>query len=504
MGRSHRWRFHRRGFLGAAGIATASAFLAKDAARPRVAFTRPSTDSAAARTFRWETVPPAGGGESIVFEAPFPFNAVGVFWTGAAKSVEVRMSSTRDLGDWTTVNVSPSGRQTAGPNITFGELIVTTGAQYIQYRVAPGAAGVTKLSCELIDSSAGPNAPVRRASAASIILRQQWGCDESLRFSNGEEIWPVEYVPVQKIIIHHTVDQNDLADPAAAVRAIYYYHCVTRGWGDIGYNLLIDQRGNIYEGRYGGPGAVAGHAEQYNPGSTGIAMIGNYDERYVTSDVEQAIGGVVGANFGSIDPYGSGFFIDDTFPNVAGHRDYLETDCPGNLGYKQIANFRDTIARIENKARPQAQIASLNIAGNTTIGGQIRVDIEVWNNSSQTLTTQGPDPGFNYKDTDNSGTIGQLGQLNCWRVGIDAFDNTTGKLYPYRWGLGNSLAPGERVIVRGYVTLSKARDTWWWAGLIQEAVAIRADLINVTKVVAFQPTRTVYVPAAQELYTGDN
>ena len=29
-----------------------------------------------------------------------------------------------------------------------------------------------------------------------------------------------------------------------------FLHAVTRGWGDIGYNYLIDQKGNIYEGRY--------------------------------------------------------------------------------------------------------------------------------------------------------------------------------------------------------------------------------------------------------------
>lgn len=406
------------------------------------------------------------------------------------------MSATTDFGDWSTVSPQTDGKSNASGAATYGELVVADGCRYIQYRVTYGQAGVSKMSCELIDSSDGPAAPLRRSLAPKLILRREWGCNESLRFTNGEEVWPVEYQPVQKIIIHHTVDQNDLADPAAAVRAIYQYHCVTRGWGDIGYNLLVDQRGNIYEGRYGGPGAVAGHAEKYNPGSVGIAMIGNYQERYIPYDVESAIAGVVGANFGSIQPFGSGFFIDDTFDNISGHRDYLQTECPGELGYKQIANIRDTVARTENRARAQAQISSVVVTGSTAIGGQIRIDVEVWNNSAAPLSTQGPEPGFTYKEGENSATVGHTGQMNAWRIGIDAFDNSTGKTYPYRWGLGKTLAPGERVSVRGYVTLSKAHNTQWWAGLIQEGVAIRSDIVGVTKVVAFQPVRQIFVPSA--------
>jgi hypothetical protein len=63
------------------------------------------------------------------------------------------------------------------------------------------------------------------------------------------------------------VTQNQKADPAATMRAIYYYHAVTQGWGDIGYNFLVDWHGNVYEGRYGGTNVVGGHSLQYNYGS---------------------------------------------------------------------------------------------------------------------------------------------------------------------------------------------------------------------------------------------
>ena len=70
----------------------------------------------------------------------------------------------------------------------------------------------------------------------SVISRAGWGADEALRFdASGNELWPPEFHPTQKLIVHHTAGQNGDPNPAATIRAIYYYHAVTRGWGDIGY-----------------------------------------------------------------------------------------------------------------------------------------------------------------------------------------------------------------------------------------------------------------------------
>src|SRR6185436_9206862 len=57
---------------------------------------------------------------------------------------------------------------------------------------------------------------------------------------------------------------------------------------DIGYNFIIDQLGNIYEGRYskastgnptgedgGGRVVTAGHTYQYNVGTIGVAILGD-------------------------------------------------------------------------------------------------------------------------------------------------------------------------------------------------------------------------------------
>ena len=67
-------------------------------------------------------------------------------------------------------------------------------------------------------------------------------------------VWPIETTnKVQKIVVHHTAENNlrDLTDEEL-IRSTYYYHAVNRGWGDIGYNYIVGQRGAIYEGRAGG------------------------------------------------------------------------------------------------------------------------------------------------------------------------------------------------------------------------------------------------------------
>ena len=54
--------------------------------------------------------------------------------------------------------------------------------------------------------------------------------------------------------------------------------CEGNGWNDIGYNLLVDKYGQVFEGRYGGVDrpVIGAHAEGFNTGSVGVAVIGDY------------------------------------------------------------------------------------------------------------------------------------------------------------------------------------------------------------------------------------
>ena len=100
--------------------------------------------------------------------------------------------------------------------------------------------------------------------------------------------WPSEYQTVEHVIVHHTVTPT-FQDPLVAVRAIYYYHAVERGWGDIGYNYLVDHMGNVYEGRYGGENVVGGHAYQYAHGSSGIGLLGDFSAPTTTPEAQAGL-----------------------------------------------------------------------------------------------------------------------------------------------------------------------------------------------------------------------
>jgi len=181
------------------------------------------------------------------------------------------------------------------------------------------------------------------STALNVIERSEWGADESLRYwtpereeqwiknggsektysdpcaefdfqykselglSHVEEYspagdtltWPLQYMlRIRKIVIHHTDSEirdingdskMDNRDYKAIVRAIYHYHAITRGWGDIGYNYLIDPLGNVYEGRYGGDKVIGAHVLCHNNGSMGIAVIGNYSEKDVPEPALNAL-----------------------------------------------------------------------------------------------------------------------------------------------------------------------------------------------------------------------
>ncbi len=125
-----------------------------------------------------------------------------------------------------------------------------------------------------------------------IISRAEWGCPEpnsSVNWGNeskGEK--DTEYSPVKKFIIHHTAGPTS-QDSKADMLAIWEHHKNTKGWGDIGYNYVIDKQGNIYEGRYGGLNVVARHTKGYNVGSLGIAIMGDYTSEAPTEASLQAL-----------------------------------------------------------------------------------------------------------------------------------------------------------------------------------------------------------------------
>lgn len=79
---------------------------------------------------------------------------------------------------------------------------------------------------------------------------EEFDLAEVINEEGGHElVWPIEKTKyVRKIVLHHTAENNLKAlDDEELIRSMYYYHTITRGWGDIGYNYVVGQRGVIYE-----------------------------------------------------------------------------------------------------------------------------------------------------------------------------------------------------------------------------------------------------------------
>src|SRR4051812_27640945 len=93
------------------------------------------------------------------------------------------------------------------------------------------------------------------------------------------------------------------------IRSIYRYHSVSLGWGDIGYNVLVDKFGRLWEGRYGGLSStvIGAHAGGFNTGTFGVSMLGNYDTVGTTQPMIDAVSAVIAWKFSlyNVNPRGT-------------------------------------------------------------------------------------------------------------------------------------------------------------------------------------------------------
>jgi hypothetical protein len=184
-------------------------------------------------------------------------------------------------------------------------------------------------------------------SRPAIHSRAEWGGDDAYSAAN----WPVEYTTYNGAVVHHTAGSNNYEpqDVPGILRSIYLYHAVTLGWGDIGYNFLVDKYGGIWEGRMGGVtnAVVAGHAKHNaNYTTFGVSVLGNYEEVQPTNESIQALINIIHWKFAvhGINPQGTGWIGDEwgysTKPTIVGHKDVGNTACPGRFLYPYLDSIR--------------------------------------------------------------------------------------------------------------------------------------------------------------------
>ena len=190
--------------------------------------------------------------------------------------------------------------------------------------------------------------------------RADWGCPD------GESSrWTPAYTTVTHAVVHHTAGSNTLIDWEAEVRNIWYLHTFTNGWGDIGYNFLIDPNGVIYEGRAGGAGAIGAHFSCRNTNTVGISLLGTFSnvapsDAALTS-LKRLLAQLIARN--GIDPTAvlrhpsSGLNL----PTILGHRDgnvpgatCTITECPGDVLYAMLPGIRTELANTAVRSRRRA------------------------------------------------------------------------------------------------------------------------------------------------------
>jgi hypothetical protein len=222
------------------------------------------------------------------------------------------------------------------------------------------------------DTSGGP----------TILSRSSWSANESLRRSA-----PSYADGVRALVVHHTVSNNSYsrAQAAGIVRGIYEYHVRSNGWKDIGYNLLIDKYGTVWEGRYGGVtrAVIGAHTGGFNTNTFGVALIGTHSTAQPTTAALEALEEVVSwrLDLDHIRPTGSATLTSAgnsrhpagttvTTEALIGHRDLYSTACPGSSAHTLLG----TVAtRAWNDHGPK--IAGVTVAptmsGTTATSAQI-------------------------------------------------------------------------------------------------------------------------------------
>lgn len=166
---------------------------------------------------------------------------------------------------------------------------------------------------------------------------------------NGKTLrWAHTYSKkVSLLVVHHTAIQvtGDTRSGAEKVRALYQYHSVNRGWGDVGYHYLIDDKGMIYEGKSGGAYVVGGHAYCNNVNTVGIAMLGNFEIEEPTQAQMKSLQWLLNdlATTYDIDVTKNTSYHGVPHPPIVGHGDVLSTDCPGYYVKKTLDQVRSHV-----------------------------------------------------------------------------------------------------------------------------------------------------------------
>lgn len=323
-------------------------------------------------------------------EADFEFNAIAPMWEahGANQQLELRTADSK--GSWTSwmaIEAAPAMRDDkASTTRYFPETPIFVEGKRFQYRITLKRASVespsptvSNLRINYLDSRPSLQQKIKGAitgffgnkravakASPYVISRAEWGSPDPHNqiFKGTDKYWAHSYVQTKQIFLHHTVSPSVHSDPKSIIRGIWEYHANTLGWGDIGYNYLVDFKGNIYEGRHGGDNVVAGHTLDYNRGSMGVAVLGCFEPNSTCNQLNwegtkaptpATIEGLTNllswktSNFRINPDFTHTFCKADgsgciSIPTIAAHRQAFPTECNGEYFYQLMNQVRQKVA----------------------------------------------------------------------------------------------------------------------------------------------------------------
>jgi hypothetical protein len=157
--------------------------------------------------------------------------------------------------------------------------------------------------------------------------------------------------------------------------------------------------------------------------------------------------------------------------------------------YGNITRRANTV-EVKGGGIPEAVITYAKIGPTEIIRGNVvTVTVRVKNTGKVPIRSQGPDSGFTYSTNEVYSSIenGRYeDKAGFWRIGVDYDANSGGGgavRYPFRWGFGHDLQPGEEVEVTGLIRVNKdEQNIKLYVGLIQEKISLRQDRQQITTV----------------------
>jgi len=298
------------------------------------------------------------GGQRTLAAAPAPqrFNLLGLHWKGPGR-VQFRVRGDGGWSRWRAAEAEPedlpdrgTGERLRAGGWRIGSPWWTGSANRLDVRVR---GRVVRLRAHYVWSpeETSLERTLQMASGPTVITRKAWGANEKIRRDNPEYA-----KTLAAAIVHHTAGAGPTtpAQSAAIVRGVYTYHVKGNGWDDVGYNFLVDRFGQVFEGRYGGieRNVVGAHAEGFNTGSVGIALLGSYSGAPPTAAARDALTRLISwrMDVAHVDLASPALLVSRGNPKyrkgtplwlrgVSGHRDTGYTSCPGGRLYGDLGGL---------------------------------------------------------------------------------------------------------------------------------------------------------------------